>query len=328
MSFRTRVIVLGVVFVVLLSAFVVGTVIAPRGGSSRASAAPLLPGLAPERAQSVEVQAPSGRVLLSKGNGWTVEVDGAQRPAAPDRVEGLLKLLAAMPRGTVVTRDAKAAEGLGLSAAEATRITVTGPGKATLCELSVGRTSPTGGSYVRRGTSAEVFQTGEGLSAYLSPARASWLDLRVLPRDVQADLVMRISVKGSVTLPEAKAPSRLDYTLLKEKDASGAMAWSFAPPGGKIDQQAAAGMVNALAGMEGSDILATGDPAAASLSSPQASITVSTTDNRTLSITIGARTQAGQYPCALEGAGVAFLVPEWRVQAILLPKERLTGQGR
>jgi hypothetical protein len=328
MSFRARVTALAAVFVALLAALVVGTVIAPRGGSSRAAAAALLPGLKPERAQAVEVRGPSGRIVLSKTQGWTVEVDGARHPAAPDRVEGLLKLLAAMPRGTVVTRDAKAAEGLGLSAAEATHIVVTATGGATLVDLSVGKMGPAGGSYLRVGQAAEVFQTGEGLSPYLSASRASWLDLRVLPRDVQADLVMRVSAKGSVTLPEATAATRLDYTMLKEKDSSGAMSWSFSPAAGRVDQQAAAGLVNALAGIEGSDIVAKGDPLAAILAAPQATVTISLTDNRTLSLVIGARTPAGQYPCALEGSATMFLVPEWRVQAILLPREKLAPGDR
>ena len=71
-----------------------------------------------------------------------------------------------------------------------------------------------------------------------------------------------------------------------------------------------------------------GDPSAASLAAPQATLTVSLTDNRTQSLAIGARTGAGQYPCALEGAATAFLVPEWRVQAILLPREKLAPRDR
>ena len=227
-----------------------------------------------------------------------------------------------MQRGTLVTRDAKAAEGLGLSAADASRLILSGAGGAKLCELTVGRQGTSGGSYIRVGNGAEVFQTGEGLAGYLSSQRASWLDLRVLPRDVKPDAVMRISVQSSLPLPDGKGPSRIDYTLLKEKDSSGAMSWSLAPKEmrgadsvvGKLDQQAVGSLVSAVVGLEGTDILPAGDAAATGLSAPAAQVTISLTDNRTFVIAVGSRTQAGQYPCVLKDAASAFLVAEWRIQ--------------
>jgi hypothetical protein len=328
MSFRRKVAALGAVFVVLLGLLIAGTIVTPRGAAERASAVLLFPGLKPEKAQAVEISGPAGRVVLSRDAAWAMEVDGARHPAAFDRVEGLLKLLAAMPRGTVVTRDARAAEGLGFSAAQASRIVVSGAGGVKLCDLSVGKPGVSGGSYIRTGEATEVLQTGEGLTAYLSTQRASWLDLRVLPRDVKPDAVMRISVQGTLAIADAPGPVRLDYTLLREKDSSGVMVWSLAPPGAKVDQQAVTSLVGSILGLEGSDILPGKDLAGAGLSAPQAVVTVSLTDNRTFAITLGRRTQAGQYPCALKDAAGGFLVPEWRVQAILLPKEKMVGSAR
>ena len=245
MSFRARVIALGAVFIVLLAALLVGIFVSPRGAADRASAALLVPGLRAERVLAVEISGPSGRLLISRPSGadapaaqetnapaaqetnapaaqvWVLDVDGRQLPTAPERVEGLLKLIAAMQRGTLVTRDAKASEGLGLSAADASRLILSGAGGAKLCELSVGRQGSSGGSYIRVGNGAEVFQTGEGLAGYLTSQRASWLDLRVLPRDVKPDAVMRLSVQSSLPPADGKSPSRIDYTLLKEKDSSG-----------------------------------------------------------------------------------------------------------
>jgi hypothetical protein len=328
MSFRRKVAVLGALFVVLLGLLIAGIVVTPRGAAARASAALLFPGLKPEKAQAVEISGPAGRVVLSRDAAWAMEVDGVLRPTAPDRVEGLLKLLAAMPRGTVVTRDARAAEGLGFSPAQVSRIVVSGAGGVRLCDLSVGKPGVAGGSYIRAGEATEVFQTGEGLTTYLSTQRASWLDLRVLPRNVAPDAVMRISVQGTVATPDAAGPVRIEYTLLREKDSSGVMAWTLSAPGAKVDQQAVRSLVGSILGLEGSDILAGKDLAAAGLSAPQAVVTVSLTDNRTFTISLGRRTQAGQYPCTLKDAAAGYLVPEWRVQAVLLPKEKLAGSTR
>lgn len=331
MSFRTRLVILGTVFVALLAALILGSAISPRGSAQRAAARQLFPGLDPDRVQVVEISDASQSVRLVRGKGWTIDVDGRGFPASSDRVEGFLKQIVSLIRGTVVTRDTKAADGLGLSAKDARRIVLSGSGGITLRGLTVGKPAAGGGHYLLVEDAAEVLQTGEGLSPYLSADRLSWAELRILPRDVKPDAVMRVSVSSSMVLPDTKPGARIEYTLLREKDSSGALAWAFSPgemrlqsrAGAKVDQEKAGQLASAIVMLEAADVLVDPALAASAIASPSATVTVSLTDNRTFTIMLGAPTAARQYPCGLNEGSLSYLVPEWRVQAILLPMESL-----
>jgi hypothetical protein len=327
MSFRQKAIVLGSVFVVLLVVLLSGTVISPPGAAQRRSEAPLFPRVKPALVQTIEIADASSRILLVRTGGWRIDSSGTPYPASQSRIEGLLKEVAALARGTLVTRDPKTADSLGLSSKDAKRLVLSGAKGEKLCELSIGRPGVGGrGFYLRPGTGSEVFQTGEGLSSYLSTERRTWADLRILPSDIKAEAVMRLSIASSLPLPGAsgaKGAPRIDYTLLKEKSAAGAMTWSFGAGAGLVDQQKADTLVRSVLALEGGDFLGGQDPARASLASPAALVTVSLTDDRTFVLQFGTKSSGDQYPCALSGGSLAYLVPEWRLEGILKPKESL-----
>ncbi len=325
MSFRLKAIVLGSILVVLLALLLFGTVISPPGASQRRSEALMFPGLKTALVRKIEIADSSSRLALNRAGGWVIVGTGVSYPASQAKVEGLLEELAALVRGTLVTKDAKAADGLGLSEKEEKRLALLGAKGEKLCELSVGRPGAAGrGYYLRPGTGAEVFQTGEGLSSYLATERRSWADLRIVPQDVKAETVMRLSVSSSLALSADKSP-RIDYTLLKEKSASGASAWSLGAGAGLVDQQKVNSLVRSVLALEGADFLADQDPARASLASPAAEITISLTDNRSFVLQFGAAAAGDQYPCVLSGGSLGFLVPRWRLEAILKTKESLAA---
>jgi hypothetical protein len=325
MSFRQKAIVLGSVFIVLLALLLFGAVISPPGASQRRSEAPMFPGLKPPLVRRIEIQDSSSRLAMSRAGGWVIEGTGVSYPASQSKVEGLLKELESLARGTLVTKDSKAADGLGLSDKEAKRILLVGAKGEKLCELSVGRPGAAGrGYYLRPGTGTEVFQTGEGLSSYLAIERRSWANLRIVPEDVKPETVMRLSVSSSLALKAEKAP-RIAYTLLREKSASGAAAWSLGAGAGLVDQQKVDSLVRSVLALEGGDFMSDRDPARASLATPAAEITISLTDNRTFVIQIGSAAAGDQYPCLLGGGSLGYLVPKWRLDGILRSSESLAS---
>jgi hypothetical protein len=329
MSFQRKVIILGSVFLILLAALVLGTVFSPQGTASRQSEALLFPALKPSQARRIEIGDASSKVSLVLSGDWTIDVAGKMYPASQERVNGLLQELAAITRGTVVTRDAKAAESLGLSEKEAKRLVLFGAKDERLCDLSIGRFAAGGqGIYLRVGDRSEVLRTGEGLSRYLGIERRDWANLRVLPPGLKADTIMRLTVTNSRALPETKGARPFQYTLVKETDTRGGSVWSLAgEKGRKLDAKKIDGMANALAGLEGSDFLTDGAPSAV-LSPQAAEVTVSLTDNRTFTIRFGLKKEKNQYPCGLAEGAYAYLVPEWRVNEILAAPETLTLAAR
>ncbi len=324
MSFRQKAIVLGSIFVVLLALLLFGVVISPPGASQRRSEAPLFPGLKPVLVRKIEIADSSSQLTLGRTGGWTIEGSGASYPASQVKVEGLLKEIAALARGTLVTRDPKTADSLGLSSKEAKKLVLSGAKGEKLCELSVGRAGIGGrGFYLRPGTGMEVFQTGEGLSSYLATERRSWADLRILPSDISAETVIRLSVASSLALAGAKGAPRIEYTLLKEKSVTGAMTWTLGAGASPVDQQKVDSLVRAMLALEGGDFLTDQDPARASLASPVAEVRISLADNRTFIVQFGDKVAGDQYPCEISGGSLGYLVPQWRLEGILKPKESL-----
>ena len=326
MSFRRTIALLASVFVVLLAALVLGYVFTPQGASRRQSEALLFPGFKAKEVRKVEISDAASRVSILLSDRWMIDAAGETFPASGDKVEGLLREVAALSRGSVVTRDAKTAESLGLSPREAKRLALSGQGGGPLAVLSIGRYAAAGGGYyIRVGDAPEVLQTGAGLASYLGTARSEWANLRILPSDVRAESVMRLTVSGGIPLPDAKGTKRVEYTLVKGSDAQGALSWRFEGAGAaKVQAQKADAMAAAVAGLEGSDYLS-GVEAAASVT---ALVTVSLTDNRTFTIRFSAKNASGQYPCSLADGRYAFLVPEQRVGEILVPLDALTDAAR
>jgi len=328
MSFQRKIIILGSIFVVLLAALLLGMVFSPQRSVQRQSEALLFPDLKPAQARRVEIGDASSQVRLSLAGEWAIEESGKRYPASQEKVSGLLQALAALTRGALVTRDAKAAEGLGLSTKEAKRLVVFGAKDEKLCELAVGRFAAGGlGLYLRPADRPDVLRTGQELSRYLGIERRDWANLRVLPSDLKPSSVMRLTIVNERALLEPKGAKPFRYTLVKEVDSRGGSAWSWAgEKGRRLDAQKIDGIANALSGLEGSDFLA--DGATGAITPPAAEVTVSLTDNRTFTVRFGTKNEKNQHPCGLADGAYAYLVPEWRVKEILVPPEGLTPAAR
>lgn len=84
--------------------------------------------------------------------------------------------------------------------------------------------------------------------------------------------------------------------------------------------------MDSLLGFEANDFDTTPDAVKKDSASPAATITISTSDNRDFTVTLGARITGDQYPCVLSGGSVAYLLPEWRVEQVLAARDSLVAQ--
>lgn len=322
MSFRRTVIILGSVFVILLCLFIIGLVFSPRGTAQRAAETLLFPGLKPQSVARVEISDSSSRVLLVKSGAWTIDVAGKSFPGSQQRTDALIQAVASLTRGSLVTRNAQAAAGLGIGTQATRSIVLSDANGKTLCQIQVGKNGAGGqGFYIQAGKAPEVWQTGQALSSSLTTDRAFWADLRILPPNATGDSVIRLSVSSRMGKP-------FSWTSTRERDAQNKVTWTLAGvPPAKVQQAKLDAIANAVTGLTGSDFLT--DPSqASSLASPAASVIVSFADNRTFTVLFGAKTVDGRYPCSLEQGQYAYLVPEWRAQEILLSEEAITSGSR
>ncbi|MGA2974836.1 MAG: DUF4340 domain-containing protein [Spirochaetia bacterium] len=323
MSFRRTVIILSSVFMILLCLFIVGLVFSPRGTTQRAAATLLFPGLKPQSVARIEISDSASRVVLTKSGAWTIDVSGKPYPASQQRADALIQAVASLTRGSLVTRNAQAAAGLGIGTQAGKSIALSDANGKTLCQIQVGKNGAGGqGFYLQAGKASEVWQTGQALSSSLTTDRAFWADLRILPQNATGDSVIRLSVSERTGKP-------FSWTSTRERDAQNKVSWTLAGVSpAKVQQAKLDAIANAVTGLTGSDFLT--DPSqASSLASPAATVIVSFADNRTFTVLFGAKTAEGRYPCSLEQGQYAYLVPEWRAQQeILLSEEAITTGSR
>ena len=88
MSFRTKVVILGGLFVALLAALIVGGIVMPRGVSQRSAAQVLLPGFRIGDAVKIVESDSIQSLVLEKSGSWWIDFSGRQFPASSARVDG------------------------------------------------------------------------------------------------------------------------------------------------------------------------------------------------------------------------------------------------
>jgi hypothetical protein len=330
MTFNKKVILLGSIAAALLAVFILGEIFSAERLNAAATEALLVPGFKQSEARRIELSDSRGKTLLSREGEWALEADGAFFPASKTHVSDLLQELSRLTRGTLVTRSEEAASSLGLRGADTVRLTVTGGTGETLCQLTAGKTGATGkGRYLRVGNGREVYETGDSLSPYITTDKRFWENLKIFPDGLKSDDIIRISVRSRLALSGTKGVRVLDYTLVKGQDQRGRPAWSFGGQAGSTaDDAKVQSLVRSVLSLEGNDFDSSVGAATKLSSGPRATIILSTSDNRELTLFIGERVSGDQYPSALADGKYVYLAPEWRVEQALASRESLSPQAR
>ena len=322
MRFRSKAIALSAVGAVLIGLYLLGGVLSPESSARRTAERLLFLSLRETRVSRIELRGASVIVLARKSGAWVLEDSDRELPASQGRVDELVREVASLVRGTLVTRSAAAASSLGLDGQGSGSIRLLDADGRTIASLITGKPGPRGqGLYLRVSTSPEVWLTGETLSPYLVTDRRFWANLRVLPMDVTDDMVMRLSVEGNLGHPFA-------WTVAREKDPRYGGEWTAVQGmAGKIQQGRVGAIVSSLTGLVGVDF-APADSRERTVSHPVARVTVSLVDNRTFILLFGRPTADGDYPCAVAGGDLCWLVPGWREGELVVAPETLTAGSR
>lgn len=315
MSFRARLAAACATLSVLVALFLLGLLLPQGGREARTADAPLLPIASPAELSAMELQA-RGRVLALRrtDGGWQAREGGKAWPASADRAEALAGLLAGLRRGRLVSRDPARQAELGLEGGSLL-VLRRGPGQSEL-RLRVGARAPGAQEdYLALEGKPEAYLVRGNLSVLLAQDRAYWLNLYVFPDEVRGETIARVEVRGAV--PADGEVIRGGYRL----DRSG-QGWTL--DGGPADAQAAQAMAEALARLEGDDLLDAAEaPVAAWAGGLQA--TVTTLDGRSYAF----RVVRGGDGLLLRSSGspwVYLLNPRLLARAIR-PAAELRGQG-
>ncbi len=279
MDFRLRILGITALLSVLIGLFIGGLIFSHDRMQARAAARPLLSLASPAEIASMEIVAPGSEALRleRKSGGWEAVSGGRALPASADRAEALARLVARLPRGTLVSRD-PAAAGLGLADGEARLLVVHRTAGHGDVALFVGARAPSGEEdYVKvRGENAAYLTRGN-LSVLLSQDRPYWYDLSLLPAGLDGPDILRIRVAGSLVLGEAGAVHG-GYALVRFDSPAG--GWSLQGEAWRVDSLAADAMASGLARLEAEDYGRGGG----SSRSPALTVELTTREGKTYSL--------------------------------------------
>ena len=328
MSFRARLASVCAALAVLAGLFLLGLLLPQGGREARAVEMPLLPLSSPAEITGMEIhpgEAPQGgrregrqgdrQAVLELHRteaGWEAREGGQVWPASSDRAEALAGLVAGLRRGRLVSSDPARRGELGLEGG-ALLVLRRGEGRPEL-RLRIGGRAPGGQEdYLSLEGRPEVYLVRGNLSVLLAQDRAYWLNLYVFPNEVRGETIARIAVRGQVPAGAGEPPIRGGYTLARSGDS-----WTL--DGRPADAPAAQAMAEALAQLEGDDLLEANAAPPASAGGLEAM--VSTLDGRTWSFL--AQWQGDRLLLRPSGSSWVYPVnPRLLARAILPPEELL-----
>jgi hypothetical protein len=317
-SFRARLAAVCAALAALAGLFLLGLFLPEEGGEARAAEAPLLLLSSAAELSAMEIHA-GGRVLELRrtDGGWEAREGGRVWPASFERAEALAALLAGLRRGRLVSSDPARRGELGLEGGAAL-VLRRGEGQPEL-RLRVGARGPGGQEdYLSLEGQPEVYLVRGNLSVLLAQDRAYWLNLYVFPDEVRGETIARVVVRGSVPTGEGDV-IRGSYTL-----ARSGQGWTL--DGEPADAQAAQAMAEALARLEGEDLLEAGTAAPASGTAVSGSLeaAVATLDGRTYAFRV--TREAGGLLLRPSGSPWVYPVNPRLLTRAIRPAEELRGR--
>jgi hypothetical protein len=330
LSFRRKVLILGICIAVLAGTYILGLVFSPARVGRREAESPLIAGFnrqLRDRVAEIRISTGQGNLRLQKrGDSWILPGAKQEYPASASRIEALLDFLADLARTRVVTSNPDAWEEFEVQNEAPRRIQLFDSSGGELTDLIVGK-SVVGGEddYVRLGGSNEILLSNRSFDYYLDAEERFWAYLRIFPEDLEGQSIMRISVESTLQF-EDQGPEELRYTLVLSSEQPA--VWKLVDRSEvDLDNSKVDLLAGNLADLEGTEFAHGVSAAETGLADPAARILISTVDDRDFRLLVGGQAGSDQYYATVENGTFIYKVSEWRVKGILKSIEDLRAQS-
>ena len=330
LSFRRKVLILGICIAVLAGTYILGLVFSPARVGRREAESPLIAGFnrqLRDRVAEIRISTGQGNLRLQKrGDSWILPGAKQEYPASASRIEALLDFLADLARTRVVTSNPDAWEEFEVQNEAPRRIQLFDSSGGELTDLIVGK-SVVGGEddYVRLGGSNEILLSNRSFDYYLDAEERFWAYLRIFPEDLEGQGIMRISVESTLQF-EDQGPEELRYTLVLSSEQPA--VWKLVDRSEvDLDNSKVDLLAGNLADLEGTEFAHGVSAAETGLADPAARILISTVDDRDFRLLVSGQAGSDQYYATVENGTFIYKVSEWRVKGILKSIEDLRAQS-
>ncbi len=358
MTFRTKVVALGGLNLVLIAGLIVGAIFSVQTRGLADVKQPLLPSLHANAVTSFTIRDPKGKgsvqsVALSQAadGKWWVSAGSSEYPADKSKVENFLKDVADLQTTRTVTTDKALYKNFSLDDPEAKTLTMN-IGKGREIALYYGKDA-LGGGYVRLGNDPSVYLVDKSLTYYLNRSAQSWYYLRLFPETLSNIDIQSVDVKflPGMTSDEqglVKPPSKPDsalpasvrtkgYRLVRQATSSNANTWFYEGDLAlSLDQPQVESVVREIIDLQGTDFAApsvTGSDAG--VDSPGIRIAVETGEGKAYSLSIGHSAGKNTFYVIASGPGTQadrngkpyiYVVSRYYLERALKPVSDLRAQ--
>jgi len=235
--------------------------------------------------------------LHSTSGAWTVSAAASpeQRfPADENAVKVLLQSLAELKAGDFVTDRAEKHAELEVDSAKGVTVKAS-TSAGVVRDLVLGKTSLSGGAYLREAKSNAVFVLQNGLPSVARRNLTAWRRKSIL--SLKPDEVTRVTITPSPGTSWALQSDAGKWKLEAET-----------PKDYRFDPAIAQRVVTQLAGLSAQDF-GTG-----SLDEPRTSFRLELKSGKALSLNVGAKRPDGTYGVMVDGDPELYLVPAWQAE--------------
>ena len=319
LSFRRKVLILGVLIAVLAGIYIAGLLFSPARVGRRQAESPLIAGFNRQQRDQVaeiRISGDQGNLkLLKRGDSWILPGPQREYPASAIKIESFLDFLADLTRSRIVTSNPDAWEEFEVHSDATRRIQLLDSTGGQLTEIIVGKSAVgSEDNYVRLGGSNEILLTARSFDYYLNVEERFWAYLRIFPEDLEGQSIMRITVDSSLRF-EGQDSDPLQYTLVLSSEQPA--VWRLVErPEVDLDDSKVDLLAGNLADLEGSEFAHGVSAEESGLADPAARILLSTVDDRDFRLLVGKEAGDGQYYVSLENGIFTYKVSEWRIKGI------------
>ncbi len=332
LTIKKKVISLSIILAFLTVTYVLGIVFSPENVQNRKAQEPVFAILNKESVARIEIIEGDFPVELEKrGEDWVVLISSMAFPASESRIDSLLDLVIALKKSQVVSENPENWQNFEVSGENSKQLKLFNKTGQVIAHLHIGKSGlGSKGNYIRLDSSNEIIQSDRSLNFYINSEESFWSDLRLFPRDLTGEDIIRITIRSRISFSEHEEKlNGLDYTMVLD-NVSGIETWQvygmdsslFPLSPEKVDS-----IANTLAAFEGNEFIADVVQDQAGLADPVAEIEFTTIDDVSYTLQVGAHSQEkNQYFIKVAGQSYGYKAAAWRLEKILVPLETLANK--
>lgn len=332
LTVKKKVIILSIILAFLTFTYVLGLVFSSENVQNRKAREPVFAILNKESVARIEIiEDDLPTELERRSEDWVVMIRNMAFPALESRVDSLLDLVISLKRSQIVSANPENWQNFEVSGENSKQLKLFNSSGKAIVHLHIGKSGlGSKGNYIRLEGSNEVIQSDRSLNFYLNSDKSFWSDLRLFPRGLTGENIIRITIRSRISFPEQEGKlNDLDYTLVLE-NISGVETWQVYGMDSSLyplSPEKVDSVANSLAVFEGNEFIVDVAQDQAGFADPEAEIEFTTIDDASYTLQVGAHfKEKDQYFIKIAGQPYGYMAAAWRLEKILVPVETLVNK--